>query len=111
MLEKKEQELFHFRRQHRRSNLYAEMIGSGSKMEAVFETILRCAEVDTNVLIMGETGVGKELAARAIHSHSHRKKEPFVTVNCGALPDALIESELFGHVKGAFTGASSNRAG
>jgi transcriptional regulator with GAF, ATPase, and Fis domain len=87
------------------------MIGSGSKMEAVFETILRCAEVDTNVLIMGETGVGKELAARAIHSHSHRKKEPFVTVNCGALPDALIESELFGHVKGAFTGASSNRAG
>ena len=111
LLEKKERELFHFRRQTRRSELQTEMIGTGKKMEAVFETIVRCAEVDSSILIMGETGVGKEVAARAIHSQSYRKNNPFVSVNCGALPDALIESELFGHVKGAFTGAISDRAG
>jgi len=110
-LAEKEQELFHFRRQMRRNALHTKMIGSGKKMEAVFETVLRCAEVDSSVLIMGETGVGKEVAARAIHAHSWRKDKPFVTVNCGALPETLLESELFGHVKGAFTGAISDRAG
>ena len=80
-------------------------------MQGVFETIVRCAEVDSSVLISGETGVGKEVAARAIHGQSHRKDKPFVAVNCGALPEALLESELFGHVKGAFTGAISDRAG
>ena len=104
-------ELFHFKRQVRRNELQTKMIGTGKKMEAVFETILRCAEVDSSVLIMGETGVGKEVAARSIHAQSHRKDNPFVTVNCGALPETLLESELFGHVKGAFTGATSNRAG
>jgi len=110
-LAEKERELFHFKRQVRRRELETKMIGSGKQMEAVFETILRCAEVDSSVLIMGETGVGKEVAARAIHVQSHRKDQPFVTVNCGALPEALLESELFGHVKGAFTGATSDRAG
>jgi len=110
-LAEKERELFHFRRQKRRSDLQTEMIGSGREMEAVFETIVRCAEVDSSVLITGETGVGKEVAARAIHGQSHRKNKPFVAVNCGALPETLLESELFGHVKGAFTGAISDRAG
>lgn len=110
-LAEKERELLHFRRQVRRNELHTKMIGTGRKMEAVFETVLRCAEVDSSVLIMGETGVGKEVAARAIHAQSQRKDKPFVTVNCGALPETLLESELFGHVKGAFTGAISDRAG
>ena len=110
-LAERERELFHFKRQVRRRELETRMIGSGKKMEAVFETILRCAEVDSSVLIMGETGVGKEVAARSIHTQSRRRDKPFVTVNCGALPETLLESELFGHVKGAFTGAVSDRAG
>jgi len=110
-LAERERELFHFKRQKRRSELQTEMIGSGREMEGVFETIVRCAEVDSSVLITGETGVGKEVAARAIHGQSHRKEKPFVAVNCGALPEALLESELFGHVRGAFTGAISDRAG
>jgi len=110
-LAEKERELLHFRRQVRRNELHTKMIGTGRKMEAVFETVLRCAEVDSSVLIMGETGVGKEVAARAIHAQSQRKDKPFVTVNCGALPETLLESELFGHKKGAFTGAISDRAG
>ena len=110
-LAERERELFHYRRQMRLHRLQTEMIGSGKKMQVVFETILRCAEVDSSVLIMGETGVGKEVAARAIHAQSHRREKPFVSVNCGALPEALLESEMFGHVKGAFTGAISDRAG
>ncbi len=110
-LAERERELLHFKRQVRRDELQTRMIGSGKKMEAVFETVLRCAEVDSSVLIMGETGVGKEVAARSIHAQSHRRGRPFVTVNCGALPETLLESELFGHVKGAFTGATSDRAG
>ncbi len=110
-LAERERELFHYRRQLRRHRLQTEMIGSGKKMQGVFETILRCAEVDSSVLIMGETGVGKEVAARAIHAQSHRREKPFVSVNCGALPEALLESEMFGHVRGAFTGAISDRAG
>jgi transcriptional regulator with PAS, ATPase and Fis domain len=110
-LAEKERELFHFKREMRRSELQTEMIGGDRSMQGVFETVVRCAEVDSNVLITGETGVGKEVAARAIHSQSHRKDKPFVAVNCGALPEALLESELFGHVKGAFTGAISDRAG
>ena len=110
-LAEREHELFHYRRQMRRHKLQTEMIGSGKKMQGVFETILRCAEVDSSVLIMGETGVGKEVAARAIHAQSHRREKPFISVNCGALPEALLESEMFGHVRGAFTGAISDRAG
>lgn len=110
-LAEKERELFHFKRQQRRNALQTGMIGGDRKMQGVFETIVRCAEVDSSVLISGETGVGKEVAARAIHGQSHRKNKPFVAVNCGALPEALLESELFGHVKGAFTGAISDRAG
>jgi PAS domain S-box-containing protein len=110
-LEKKERELFHARRKIRQEALQHQMIGTSKAMEAVAYSTLRCAEVDSPVLITGETGVGKEVVARAIHSQSIRRKKPFVAVNCGSLPGELLESELFGHVKGAFTGAISSRPG
>jgi two-component system response regulator HydG len=87
------------------------MVGASAAMQRVCDLVLRCAEVDSTILVLGETGVGKELAAHAIHAQSDRKAKPFVTVNCGALPDTLLESELFGHEKGAFTGAVSARPG
>ncbi len=110
-LQEKEEKLLKFQRMERLNDMQMKMIGTGKKMQKVFETILRCADVDSNILVSGETGVGKELAARAIHSQSNRKENPFISVNCGALPEALVESELFGHVKGAFTGAISDRPG
>ena len=110
-LEEKEKELFHIRRQIRGESLQTQMVGSSKAMEKVFHAIIRCAEVESPVLITGETGVGKEVTARAIHFQSARNQKPFVAVNCGALPVSLLESELFGHVKGAFTGAISNRPG
>jgi transcriptional regulator with PAS, ATPase and Fis domain len=110
-LEERERELLQVKRQLRRGDLKSEIIGVSTAMQRVFDLILRCAEVDSSVLILGETGVGKEMAARAIHSRSERRDKPFVALNCGALPEALLESELFGHVKGAFTGAVSARAG
>jgi len=82
-----------------------------TKLQEVLAQIARVAPYDSTVLITGETGTGKELAARAIRLHSHRKNGPYVVLNCAAIPETLIESELFGHVKGAFTGALSDRAG
>lgn len=87
------------------------MIGGSSSLKKVFDIIFKLSKVDTSVLIRGESGTGKELVARAIHSHSHRKKGPFVAVNCAAIPENLIESELFGHEKGAFTGADRRKVG
>ena len=110
-LERQTRELDRIRRAMQRSEIEAKMVGDSQAIQNVFDLILKCAEVDANVLILGETGVGKELAARSIHNMSQRKGHPFVAVNCGALPDALLESELFGHVKGAFTGAVSDRLG
>jgi len=110
-LEEQEKELFRIRRQMKRVALESHMIGKSRAMQQVFDLILRCAEVDSTVLITGETGVGKELAAHSIHKQSGRKDKPFVAINCGALPDNLLESELFGYVKGAFTGAVSDRRG
>ncbi len=110
-LEEKEKELFRIKRAVRRNSLKAEIIGISTAMQKVFELIARCADVDSTVLILGETGVGKELVARAIHKQSGRRNMPFVAVNCGALPKTLLESELFGHVKGAFTGAVSHHTG
>ncbi len=87
------------------------IVGRTSKMQLVFERIMRVAPTKTSVLITGESGTGKELVARAIHFNSPRKDKPFIVVNCGAIPDSLMESELFGHVKGSFTGAHATRHG
>jgi two-component system NtrC family response regulator len=88
-----------------------QLVGSSPQMEQVRSLIARVAPTSSTVLILGETGTGKELVARALHEQSLRAEQPFVAVNCGALPETLIESELFGHRKGAFTGAESHRAG
>lgn len=88
-----------------------EMVGSSPKMLEIFEQIRKVAQTDATVLITGESGTGKELIARAIHQRSSRKDHPFIAVNCGALPESLIQSELFGYEKGAFTGASQRRLG
>ena len=87
------------------------IIGKSKPMEQVFELIQLAAPAKSNILILGESGTGKELVAKAIHHHSRRSKGPFVTVNSGSMPPDLLESTLFGHVKGAFTGASSNKKG
>jgi len=89
----------------------AGLIGESKAMRTVFQTLGKAASVRATVLISGESGTGKELAARAIHYNSSRASAPFVPVNCGSIPENLLESELFGHVKGAFTGASEARAG
>jgi two-component system nitrogen regulation response regulator GlnG len=88
-----------------------ELIGKSFAMQEVFKRIALVAPTDVSVLITGESGTGKELVARAIHRHSHRKEQPFLPVNLASLSPNLIESELFGHVRGAFTGAESARAG
>ncbi|MDH3686944.1 MAG: sigma-54 dependent transcriptional regulator [Myxococcales bacterium] len=87
------------------------LIGSGAAMRAVFEMIQKVAETDLTVLVRGESGTGKELVAQALHQASPRKAEPFVAVNCAAISRELVESELFGHEKGAFTGADARRLG
>ncbi len=93
------------------SQSFHEILGSSPPMQQVFKTIRRVAGSDIPVLIMGESGTGKELVARAIHGESARRRGPFVAINCGAIPDTLLESELFGHEKGAFTGAHIQRKG
>ena len=90
---------------------FGNLIGSGKPMQKVFETIQKVAETDLTVLIRGESGTGKELVAQALHNRSSRKGRPFVAVNCAAISRELVESELFGHEKGAFTGADARRAG
>ncbi len=94
-----------------RDSGFANLIGSGPAMRRVFETIQKVAETDLTVLIRGESGTGKELVAQALHDRSARRGRPFVAVNCAAISRELVESELFGHEKGAFTGADARRAG
>jgi two-component system response regulator PilR (NtrC family) len=95
------------RSQHEFSNI----IGRSERMQDVFSTIQLVANTSSTVLIGGESGTGKELVARAIHFNSLRRDRPFVAINCGAVPETLLESELFGHIRGAFTGADSNKKG
>ena len=87
------------------------MIGSGPSFRGVLEMVQKVADTNSTVLIRGESGTGKELIARALHFNSRRSDRPFLAVNCGALPDTLLESELFGHVRGAFTGAVGDKKG
>ena len=89
----------------------AKIIGQSEAIQKVFEVIRKVADTKSNVLICGESGTGKELVARAIHANSSRTRMPFVSINCSALPEPLLESELFGHMKGSFTGAISTKAG
>jgi two-component system response regulator PilR (NtrC family) len=101
----------YLRRELRRLTGQDNIIGHSAKMRTIFDMIMTVAPQTSRVLITGETGTGKELVARAIHENSARSKEPFITINCGAFPETLLESELFGYVKGAFTGANENRQG
>jgi transcriptional regulator with GAF, ATPase, and Fis domain len=87
------------------------IIGQSKEIKAVFNTIEKVAASDSTILINGDTGTGKGLAAKAIHLNSKRSGKPFVSINCGAIPENLLESELFGHVKGAFTGATTTKMG
>jgi len=90
---------------------FAQLVGQSEAIQRVFEVVRKVADSKSNVLICGESGTGKELVARAIHYNSGRSALPFVAVNCSAVPETLLESELFGHMKGSFTGAISNKAG
>ncbi|MDQ3755950.1 MAG: sigma-54 dependent transcriptional regulator [Acidobacteriota bacterium] len=99
------------RRQLSTRTEYFNIIGASKQMQTIYETIESVAKSDANVLIVGESGTGKELIANAIHYNSLRVKKPFIKVNCAALPKELIESELFGHTKGAFTGAHADKDG
>jgi two-component system response regulator HydG len=90
---------------------FADLIGASEVMQKVFKTVEKVARTDSSVFIWGESGTGKELVARAIHTNSKRKDGPFIKVNCGALTETLLESELFGHQKGAFTGAIKTKLG
>ncbi len=90
---------------------FGDLVGRSIKMRDIFELIRRVANTNSTIMISGESGTGKELIARAIHHNSSRAEAPFVSINCGALPDDLLESELFGHMKGSFTGAGSTKKG
>ncbi|MCK4986635.1 MAG: sigma-54-dependent Fis family transcriptional regulator [Desulfobacterales bacterium] len=87
------------------------IIGRSEKMQQVFHLVEKVADCDSTILITGETGTGKGLVAKAIHENSKRKNKPFISINCGAIPENLLESELFGHVRGAFTGATVSKPG
>ena len=95
----------------RQENRFEDLFARSKSMEAIFKSVQKVADYKTTVLVTGESGVGKELIARALHATSSRRTQPFVAVNCGAIPENLLESELFGHKRGAFTDATSDRRG
>jgi DNA-binding NtrC family response regulator len=99
------------RRELHREYNFSEIIGQSDGLQKVFDIVEKVADTETTVLISGESGTGKELIARSIHFNSPRSARPFLAVNCGALPESLLESELFGHTKGAFTGAATDKKG
>jgi transcriptional regulator with PAS, ATPase and Fis domain len=104
-------EVSRLRREVHREYSFHQILGKSRPMREVFELIRRVADSPTNVLITGESGTGKELVAKAIHYNSDRREAPFVPINCAAIPDQLLESELFGHMRGAFTDAKMDRRG
>src|SRR5262245_44708806 len=104
-------ENLYLRKQLQTRHRFENIIGKSPQIVAVFDTIRKIADSPATAMITGESGTGKELVARAIHFNSHRRDKPFVSVNCGAIPEGLMESELFGHVKGSFTGAVANKIG
>jgi PAS domain S-box-containing protein len=104
-------ELDQLRKTLLRGRSYRGIIGKHPRMQSVYELIRQVAPTDVPVLIQGESGTGKELCALAVHAESERRDGPFIAINCGALPEGLLESELFGHVKGAFTGATRDKKG
>jgi len=106
-----ETELFALKRKEGARHEFEGIVAMSKSMLGVFETVKRVAATDVSVLIMGESGTGKELIARAIHTRSPRRDNPFVPINCGAIPENLLESELFGHERGSFTGAFETRPG
>jgi PAS domain S-box-containing protein len=106
-----QKEVKNLRNQIQKSQRYPEIIGNSPQILEVIDMVHQVARIDSTVLIYGETGSGKDLIAKAIHFNSPRKDTPFLTINCAALPEHLIESELFGYVKGAFTGANQNKQG
>ena len=107
----KEQQIESYKRTLAENNSFYGLVGSSALMRRQFDLISNAAHSEAPVILFGESGTGKELAARAIHDISSRRKKPLIKVNCAALSDSLLESELFGHVKGAFTGATSSRKG
>jgi DNA-binding NtrC family response regulator len=110
-----QRQLFHenrvLRRELRKQYNFSEIVGKSDKLQHVFNLVNKVAGTNVNVLIQGESGTGKELIARSIHFNSGRVDKPFLAVNCGALPESLLESELFGHTKGSFTGAVADKKG
>ncbi|MBI3359269.1 MAG: sigma-54-dependent Fis family transcriptional regulator [Nitrospirae bacterium] len=106
-----QRENLHLKQELKGRFAFTQILGKSQKMQKVLELVQKVADQRANILILGESGTGKELIARAIHFNSARKDYPFVAVNCGALPEPLLESELFGHMKGSFTGAISNKEG
>src|SRR5574341_714189 len=104
-------ENLYLRRQLETQHRFENIIGKSAVITEVFDTIRKIADSPSTAMVTGESGTGKELVARAIHFNSFRRDKPFVSVNCGAIPEGLMESELFGHVRGAFTGAVSNKVG
>ncbi len=106
-----EKELSQLRKEVSEKYSFPNVIGQGQKMLEIFEFIGRVAQTDKTVLIQGESGTGKDLIAKTLHYNSPRKKKPFISVNCGALTDTLLASELFGHTKGSFTGAIKDTVG
>jgi DNA-binding NtrC family response regulator len=104
-------EVVQLRQQVKREYAFDQILGKSKPMQEVFDLIRRVADTQTNILITGESGTGKELVAKAIHFNSSRKNMPFIPVNCAAIPEFLLESELFGHMKGSFTDAKSDKRG
>ena len=106
-----EEEIHNLRARIESTHIFSGLVGKDPKMQVIYKLIEDVAPTDATVLIQGESGTGKEVAARAVHRRSHRRRKPFVVINCAAYPATLLESELFGHEKGAFTGALRQRAG